>query len=78
MSVGETTPSSLFPQGMTQKNLLEIAKKSAGAFRNPKTRQTRPELAKVIIITVANGPYTNQVENLMCWLERLDMKILLF
>lgn len=61
-----------------QAELKFVADASSGVFQSASTREMRPELQKVVIVTAANSPYFDQVVNFACWLERLDMKAMVF
>ncbi len=59
-------------------DLVIAAEKSSGVYSSLSLRKQHQELNNIIIVTVANYPYMNQLTNFACWLERLNMKALLF
>jgi len=54
------------------------AAKAAGVFRSKTTRQARPELRNIIVVTAANIAYSHHLENFRCWMTRLGFHVLLF
>jgi hypothetical protein len=57
--------------------LLEAVNKTAGVYRN-KTIVKYDDLAKTILLTVANYAYLNHLQNLLCFTDRLGFEPLIF
>lgn len=51
-------------------------KKAAGVYRNPTTVAPGQDLSKTVIITGANYGYMNHLHNFKCFIDRLELKVL--
>lgn len=56
--------------------LLEAVQATAGVFRN-KTSTQDPDLAKTVLLVLANYGYLNHLQNFLCFTERLGMEPLI-
>ncbi len=61
--------------------LKRVAAFAAGVYRHPVTSMSTDDLKaleKTIVVTAANHAYINHIHNFKCWMDRIDMKALVF
>ena len=61
--------------------LKRVAESAAGVYRHEQKGMLEEHartLRNTIVVTAANHAYANHIHNFKCWMDRIDMKVLVF